>query len=80
MPTLTVRIVAFALCFHSDEEGRQVQYCMFMANNTVVSQPFYYHNMTQALTDHAVHFIKDKSAQDTPFLYVMVNLLSSRGG
>lgn len=52
-----------------------MQFCMFMANNTVVSQPFYYHNMTQAITDHAVRFITEKAAQDQPFLYVMVMLI-----
>eukprot|EP00055_Hartaetosiga_balthica_P013031 m.65220 g.65220 ORF g.65220 m.65220 type:complete len:538 (+) comp8146_c0_seq1:178-1791(+) len=45
--------------------------CMVMANNTVVSQPTIYSNLTQALTDHAISFIREKASFGQPFFFLM---------
>ncbi|EGD77599.1 steroid sulfatase [Salpingoeca rosetta] len=52
-------------------QNESLRDCMVMANNTVVSQPTIYSNLTQTLTDHAIHFITEKAALNQPFFFYM---------
>eukprot|EP00730_Choanoeca_flexa_P002180 TRINITY_DN10943_c0_g1_i2.p1 TRINITY_DN10943_c0_g1~~TRINITY_DN10943_c0_g1_i2.p1 ORF type:complete len:527 (+),score=90.49 TRINITY_DN10943_c0_g1_i2:95-1675(+) len=48
-----------------------VQYCMIMANNTVVEQPTNYDNLTQIITDHTIDVMQHAVAIEQPFFAVM---------
>eukprot|EP00037_Helgoeca_nana_P016944 m.159891 g.159891 ORF g.159891 m.159891 type:complete len:541 (-) comp23766_c0_seq1:285-1907(-) len=43
------------------------QFCMLMANHTVVQQPTHMQNLTLELTDHAIRFINNSVAAEQPF-------------
>jgi arylsulfatase A len=47
------------------------EFCMVMANHTVVQQPTVYDNLTDTLTGHAVDFITRQAATKQPFFFLM---------
>ncbi len=53
------------------KENLDRQFCVLMANHTIVQQPFFYSNMTESLTNHAIEYISDKVAQHQPFFFYM---------
>lgn len=47
------------------------EFCMVMANHTVIEQPTKMQNLTLELTDHAIRFINYSVALQQPFFYLM---------
>eukprot|EP00047_Mylnosiga_fluctuans_P007900 m.5308 g.5308 ORF g.5308 m.5308 type:complete len:524 (+) comp1994_c0_seq1:10-1581(+) len=56
---------------HPDQSDESKQYCILMANNTIVEQPTIYSNLTSVLTQHAVDFIDGHAQGEKPFFFYM---------
>ncbi len=58
-------------CRSNGPEKIAAEFCMVMANNTVVQQPTRMDNLTGMLIQHSLDFIADSVAQEKPFLSIV---------
>ncbi len=54
------------------KQGKEMkEFCMVMANHTIVEQPTIYSNLTSVITNHAIDFISRSVSMETPFFFFM---------
>jgi membrane-anchored protein YejM (alkaline phosphatase superfamily) len=55
----------------SDKYRTSPTFCFLMHNESVVQMPLVLENHTEAITNHATSFIRERSATDTPWFFFM---------